>query len=139
MSPERVDRSIKWTPERIEISARAALMVKQVRSGNLTGDEALLLVIFPPDNERLDALVAEHAATLGLDKPTPEPGPKSSARSRALTPEERRIRERLRYRDDPEYHARRIASFRARRATPEFREKERARMRARRAKAKGEE
>lgn len=130
------DPTFEWTPERIELAARADVMTRHVRLGNIEPEEALLLTVFGPTDERLKEMVEKEKSRLGLKQEGAEPREPVVRQSEADRRAKDRARERDRYHNDPEYHARRLASFRARRQDPAYREREAARKRAARARAK---
>jgi hypothetical protein len=127
---EEAVRNFEWDDDGRELSARAAINTAAVRRGHLTGEEALILTIFPPDDEEYAALVAEKVAAMKLRE---SPAAKHVAK---LSQDERRQRERDRYHNDEEYHARRLEQFRKRKHDPAHRERERLRARRQRAATK---
>ena len=134
---EGADRKFEWTDERRELSARAAILTKQVRNDTISGEEALMLTLYPPSDPRFEKLVqeqlefvprtVEHGTTAGRSR---------AGRAPEQVAEERKQRERDRYHNDPDYHARRLAQMKARRNDPEWRRKDAERKRRARARAK---
>jgi hypothetical protein len=137
---EGADKTIRWTRERILLSARADFMIRQIArwkpapngtkqpTGTLTSEEALLLTLFPPKDERLDALVEKEAETIGLGRIQAKRDVEANASKSEA--------ERVRYHNDPACRERRLATMRSRKDKPGFREKDAERKRRARAAAR---
>lgn len=133
MAVEQADRKFVWTPEGRILSARAAVLTRQARRGTISGEEALILTLYPPKDARFEALVERELEYV--------PHTRTSRARRGTKPvearnKEHRARERDRYHNDPEYRERRLAQFKARRSDPEWRAKDAERKRLARAAAK---
>jgi hypothetical protein len=97
-----LDAVFEWTPERRRLSAMAHLSVAAVEAGELTGEEALLLTLFPPSHLELDKKLEEVADMLERREAARNPWTPEQAKKQS-------IRRRQRYAADPVYRERELA------------------------------